>query len=44
MHMDECAPHNVTSKVPWHELHGGSQVVPGLIALLYRVIYKEHRT
>lgn len=42
MHVDERAPHHVTSKVPWHELHGGSQVVPGLVALLYRVICKEN--
>lgn len=44
MHVDECAPHHFTSKVPWHELHGGSQVVSGLVALLNRVICKEHRT
>lgn len=36
--VDDGAPHHVTSKVPWDELHGGCQVVPWLVALLSVIV------
>lgn len=38
VNVDNCAPHRVTGEVSWYELHGGSQVVSGLVALLCAVI------
>lgn len=36
--VDDGAPHHVTGKVSRDELHGGCQVVSGLVALLCAVI------
>lgn len=36
--VDHCAPHHLTAEVSRDELHGGRQVVPGLVALVRVVI------
>lgn len=38
VNVDDCAPHNVTGKMSRDELHGGCQVVSGLVTLLWVVI------
>lgn len=36
--VDDCVPHDVTGEMSWDELHGGCQVISGLVALLCVVI------
>lgn len=36
--VDDCAPHHVAGKMSGDELHGGCQVVSGLVALLRVVV------
>lgn len=38
VNVDDCAPHHLTAEVSWDELHGGRQVVSGLVALVRVVI------
>lgn len=32
--VDDCAPHHITGKLSWDELHCGCQVISGMVALL----------
>lgn len=43
VNVDDCAPHHVAGKMARDELHGGSQVVPLLIALICIVVYRGGR-
>lgn len=38
VNVDDCAPHHIAGKVPWDKLHGSSQIISGLVALLCAVI------
>lgn len=38
VNVDDCAPHHITGKMSRDELHGGCQVVSGLVALLCVVV------
>lgn len=38
MDVDNCTPHNVTCKMPRDKLHGGCQVISGLVTLLCVVV------
>ena len=38
MNVDDCSPDHITSKMSRDKLHGGCQVISGLVALLCVVI------
>ena len=38
---DDGAPHHLAGEVPRDELHGGGQVVPGLVVLLSGVVWRQ---
>lgn len=38
VNVDDCAPNHIAGKVPRDELHGSSQVISGLVALLCAVV------
>lgn len=38
VNVNHCAPHHIAAEVSWDKLHGGRQVVSGLVALVRVVI------
>lgn len=38
MDIDDRAPHHVAGEMSWDEVHGGCQVISGLVALIWVVI------
>lgn len=38
VNVDDCAPNHIAGKVPWDKLHGSSQIISGLVALLCAVV------